>query len=92
VEGSGHYGAGLVRRLLRRHELVQEVERTSRGERRRRGKDDQLDAVRAARSTLAHERRATPRAGEHQEALRLLLLARRTAVDTRKVGSVRFSV
>ena len=29
-----------------------------------------------------------PRAGEHQEALRLLLLARRTAVDTRKVALV----
>lgn len=88
IEGTGHYGAGLVRHLQRRHELVQEVERTSRGERRRRGKDDQLDAVRAARSTLAREHRAKPRAGEHQEALRLLLLARRTAVDTRKVALV----
>jgi hypothetical protein len=88
VEGSGHYGVGLVRHLQRRHELVQEVERTSRGERRRRGKDDQLDAVRAARSTLARERQAKPRAGEYQEALRLLLLARRSAVDTRKVALV----
>jgi transposase len=52
------------------------------------GKDDQLDAVRAARSPLAHEHRARPRSGEHQEALRLFLLARRTAVDTRKVALV----
>src|SRR4051794_38427610 len=37
---------------------------------------------------LAHDDRARPRAGEHQEALRLLLLARRTAVDTRKVALV----
>ncbi len=38
--------------------------RTSRAERRLRGKDDQLDAVRAARSGLATERqRAAPRGG-----------------------------
>jgi len=88
IEGAGHYGAGLVRHLQCRGEQVREVDRTSRGERRLRGKDDQLDAVRAARSPLAREHRARPRAGEHQEALRLLLLARRTAVETRKVALV----
>ena len=88
IEGAGHYGAGLVRHLQRQGEQVHEVDRTSRGERRLRGKDDQLDAVRAARSALAQEHRARPRAGQHQEALRLLLLARRTAVDTRKVALV----
>jgi transposase len=88
IEGPGHYGAGLARHLERRGEAVHEVDRTSRSERRLRGKDDQLDAVRAARSALAHEHRTRPRAGEHQEALRLLLLARRTAVDTRKVALV----
>jgi transposase len=88
IEGTGHYGAGLVRHLQRQGEQVQEVDRTSRGERRLSGKDDRLDAVRAARSPLGHEHRARPRAGEHQEALRLLLLARRTAVETRKVALV----
>ena len=88
IEGTGHYGAGLVRHLQRHGEFVHEVDRTSRGERRLRGKDDQLDAVRAARSPLAHEHRTRPRAGEHQEALRPLLLARRTAVETRKVALV----
>ena len=88
IEGTGHYGAGLARHLLRRGETVHGVDRASRAERRLRGKDDQLDAVRAARSALADEHRAQPRAGEHQEALRLLLLARRTAVDTRKVALV----
>lgn len=88
IEGTGHYGAGLARQLQRHGEAVHEVDRTSRSERRLRGKDDQLDAVRAARSALADEHRAKPRAGEHQEALRLLLLARRTAVDTRKVALV----
>src|SRR5262245_1997797 len=85
IEGTGHYGAGLARHLQRRGEAVHEVDRASRSERRLRGKDDQLDAVRAA---LAHEHRARPRVGERQEALRLLLLARRTAVDTRKVALV----
>ena len=88
IEGTGHYGAGLVRQLQCRGEAVHEVDRTSRGDRRLRGKDDELDAVRAARSSLAHEHRARPRTGEHQEALRLLLLARRTAVDTRRVALV----
>jgi len=88
IEGTGHYGAGLTRCLQRRGEHVHEVDRTSRSERRLHGKDDQLDAVRAARSPLAHEHRTKPRAGEHQEALRLLLLARRTAVETRKVALV----
>jgi transposase len=71
IEGTGHYGAGLVRHLQRQGEQVHEVDRTSRGERRLHGKDDQLDAVRAARSPLTHRQRARPRAGEHQEALRL---------------------
>jgi transposase len=88
VEGTGHYGAGLVRLLQRNGEQVHEVERSSRAERRLRGKDDQLDAVRAARSALATKQRATPRAGQHQEALRLLLLARRSAVDTRRIALV----
>jgi len=88
IEGAGHYGAGLVRHLRRGGEVVQEVERTSRAERRLRGKDDRLDAVRAARSALTHEHRANPRGGEHQEALRLLLLAWRTAVDTPRVALV----
>jgi transposase len=88
IEGTGHYGAGLARQLQQLGEQVHEVDRTSRGERRLHGKDDQLDAVRAARSPLAREHRTRPRAGEHQEALRLLMLARRTAVETRKVPLV----
>jgi len=88
VEGAGHYGAGLVRHLHHHGEQVHVVERTGRAERRLRGKDDRLDAVRAARSSLSHTHAAGPRGGEHQEALRLLLLTRRTAVDTRRVALV----
>jgi transposase len=42
VEGAGHYGAGLARYLSERGETVLEVGRSPRGERRLRGKDDQL--------------------------------------------------
>jgi transposase len=88
VEGAGHYGAGLSRFLAEHGETVLEVGRQPRGERRLRGKDDALDAIRAARTGLAAETLTLPRAGEHQEALRVLLLARRSAVDVRRVALV----
>lgn len=46
VEGAGHYGAGLTRYLRSRGEAVIEVGRSARRERRLRGKDDPLDALR----------------------------------------------
>jgi hypothetical protein len=53
-----------------------------------RGKDDLIDAIRAARTALASETLALPRTGQHREALRLLLLARRSAVDVRREALV----
>ena len=88
IEGAGHYGAGLTRYLGDRGETVLEVGRHARTERRLRGKDDPLDAVRAARTGLAAETLALPRAGQRQEALRVLLLSRRSAVDVRRVALV----
>jgi len=88
VEGVGHYGAGLARWLSGRGETVLEIGRVRRDERRLRGKDDSLDAIRAARSALASETLAVPRAGQRREALRLLLLARRSAVDVRRAALV----
>ena len=84
IEGTGSYGAGLARFLAGQGELVLELSRTPRAERRLRGKDDNLDAVRTARAALASETPAVPRAGEQREALRLLLVARRSAVDVRR--------
>jgi transposase len=84
IEGSGSYGAGLARFLAGRGEVVLEVSRTPRTERRLRGKDDALDATGSARAALASEKLALPRAGERREALRLLLVARRSAVDVRR--------
>ncbi len=88
VEGSGHYGAGLARHLSSRGETVLEAGRGPRNERRLQGKDDQLDAARAARTVLASETLALPREGQRREALRLLLVARRSAVDVRREALV----
>jgi transposase len=85
IEGTGSYGgAGLARHLAERGEVVLELSRTPRAERRLRGKDDQLDAARTARAALGSETLALPRAGERREAVRLLLIARRSAVDVRR--------
>jgi transposase len=84
IEGTGSYGAGLARFLHARRETVLEVSRTPRTERRLRGKDDPLDAATTARAVLASETLALPRTGERREALRLLLLTRRSAVDVRR--------
>jgi transposase len=63
---------------------VLEAGRGPREERRLRGKDDPLDAVRAARSALASQTLSLPRSGQRREALRLLLVARRGAVEVRR--------
>jgi transposase len=88
IEGAGHYGAGFARFLTAAGETVIEVGRSGRSERRLRGRDDPLDALRAARSALAAETLTLPRAGQQQEALRVLLLARRSAVDVRRLALV----
>jgi transposase len=84
IEGTGSYGAGLARYLAEQGETVLEVSRTPKAERRLGGKDDALDAARTARAALASGKLALPRAGQRREALRLLLVARRSAVDVRR--------
>jgi transposase len=88
IEGSGSYGAGLARFLSEHGEAVLEIGRTPRTGRRLAGKDDSLDAVRIARAALASDKLALPRMGERREALRLLLIARRSAVDVRREALV----
>jgi len=85
IEGSGSFGAGLTRFLSDRGERVLEVGRLRR-ERRSGGKSDALDAVRAARSVLAQERPATPRAGGERQALQALVAAREGAVNAKCAG------
>ena len=88
LEGTGHYGAGFARYLSGRGESVLEIGRGPKDERRLRGKDDQLDAVRAARSALASRTLTLPRVGQRREALRLLSVARRSAIDVRRQALV----
>jgi transposase len=85
VEGTGSFGAGLTRFLTAHGERVLEVGRLRR-QRRSGGKTDALDAVRAARSVLAQERPATPRAGGERQALQALVAAREGAVDAKRAG------
>jgi transposase len=85
VEGTGSFGAGLTRFLSDKGERVLEVGRLRR-ERRSGGKNDALDAIRAARSVLAQSRAVEPRAGGEREALRALMAAREGAVNARRAA------
>jgi transposase len=85
VEGTGSYGAGLVRFLERAGVSVYECERPWRQERRR-GKSDLIDAALAARRLLSGEQLSLPRGGGRREDLRLLLLERRGAMRARNAA------
>jgi transposase len=85
IEGTGSYGAGLVRFLERAGVSVYECERPRRHERRR-GKSDLIDAALAARKLVGRERLSLPRGGGRREDLRLLLLERRGAMQARNAA------
>lgn len=88
VEGTGSYGAGLVRFLTDEGERVIEVNRVNRQHRRRRGKSDPVDAEAAARAVLSGEATAIPRDRTGQvEAVRVLRVARRSAVHAKTVAA-----
>jgi transposase len=84
IEGTGSWGAGLVR-LLRGHDYrLVEVNRPDRGARHRQGKNDPLDAEAAARAVLAGTATAQPKAGEGLvEMIRALQVVRRSAQKAR---------
>jgi transposase len=84
VEGTGSYGAPLVRVLAAHGVRVVEVNRANRQRRRRRGKSDPADAEAAARAVLAGEATAVPKARDGVvEAIRVLQVARASAVKAR---------
>jgi transposase len=78
LEGTGSYGAGLAQFLAVQGEWVVEVNPPKRS---RQGKSDALDAERAGRQALASAHLATPRQRGQREALRVLHLARASAVQ-----------
>ena len=69
IEGTRHYGLGLARYLNSQGQQVAVG-------RRRAGKSDPIDAVRAARELLARPHAGQMRAGGGREALRLLIIDR----------------
>ena len=73
LEGTGSFAAGLATMLAEAGEDVVEIT----GRKRVRGaKNDRIDAVRAARTALAREQQAAPRARGLREALRQILVTR----------------
>jgi transposase len=84
IEGTGAYGAGLALHLRVAGVEVVEVDRPDRKTRRRQGKSDPVDAEAAARAAQAGRATGIPkgRAGG-VEALRILRIARRSAVTAR---------
>src|SRR3954466_8001940 len=85
VEGTGSYGAGLTRHLAKAGVTILEVDRPDRSDRHRKGKDDELDAINAARAALHQRRTAIPKSKDGAvEALRILRVARAQAVRERR--------
>jgi transposase len=82
IESTGSYGAGLATYLRRRSERVVEVDRPKRA-RRRSGKSDPIDALRAAREALERPRPSEPRQRGEREAMRVLGRTREGAVRAR---------
>jgi len=85
VEGTGSYGAGICRHLTEVGIEVLEVDRPDRSDRRRKGKDDDLDAISAARAALHGRRVSIPKSKDGAvESLRVLRVTRQTAVRARR--------
>ncbi len=87
VECTGTYGAGLLRYLQQAGITVLEVTAQDRSDRRRRGKDDTIDAENAAHAAFAGVRTVTPKTRDGMiEALRVLKVCRKTAIAARRVA------
>lgn len=87
VEATGTYGAGLLRYLQNAGVEVLEVTTPDSGDRRKRGKNDDLDAQNAAHAAFAGKRTVTPKTRDGMiESLRVLKTCRKTAVAARRVA------
>ena len=84
VEGTRHYGLGLARYLASEGQHVAEIDSSRHVGKRRAGKSDAIDAVRAARELLARPHPGQMRADGDREALRLLMIDRDNAVASAK--------
>ena len=87
IECSGTYGAGLLRYLQQANITTLEVTSPDRSVRRKRGKDDTIDAENAAHAAFAGIRTVTPKTRDGMvEALRVLKVCRKTAIAARRVA------
>ena len=87
IESTGSYGAGLLRFMQQAKVVVLEVTTPDKQDRRRRGKNDDLDAQNAAHAALAGQRTVTPRSRDGMiESLRILMARRKTAVSARRIA------
>src|SRR5271155_2142024 len=87
VESTGSYGAGLLRFMQQAGVAVLEVTTPDKQDRRRRGKNDDLDAQNAAHAAFSGQRTVTPRSRDGLiESLRGLVACRKTAVAARRVA------
>jgi transposase len=87
IEATGSYGAGLLRFAQKAGIEVLEVTTPDNQDRRRRGKNDDLDAQNAAHAAFAGRRTVTPRSRDGMvESLRILTACRKTAVAARRVA------
>ena len=86
MEGTRHYGLGLARHLISAGQRVSEIDGGRHVGKRRKGKSDPIDAVRAAREYLARPTPAQMRADGDREALRLLMVDRDNAVQSCKTA------
>jgi transposase len=82
IEGSRHYGLGLSRFLSTRGQRVVEIDSCRHIGKRRSGKSDPIDALRAAKELLARPEPVLPRTDGDREALRLLMIDRDNTVDS----------
>jgi len=91
VKSTGCYAAALVR-YLREHDIrVVEVNQPHAHTRRRVGKSDPIDAEMAARLLLAGKANVTPKRTDGiVESIRLLRVARSSAVKSRTAATVQF--
>lgn len=84
VEGTGAYGAELARHLAREGVAVIDVDRPDRKTRRMKGKSDPIDAYAAATAVAAGRATGSPKTRTGTvEAIRVLRIARRSAVKAR---------
>lgn len=87
IESTGSYGAGLLRYMQNAGVEVLEVTTPDKHDRRRRGKNDDLDAQNAAHAAFAGKRTVTPKSRDGMiESLRVLKACRKTAIAARRVA------